>query len=214
VVVAAVVVGVTLGSSGGGSGSKSPVQFTTSSGVQVYGSLGPENVPLQVGVPLAPANVGLTGATIEGVGCSASEQVAYHHHVHLAIFVNGQPRSVPLAVGMVPPAVVEQTSQGEYAVGSNTCIYWLHTHAQDGIVHIESPNPANFTLGQFFAVWMQPLSATRIGPYQGTVTATVNGAAWRADPATIPLEQHDQIVLNLGGPAVVPPPIDWSITQL
>jgi hypothetical protein len=210
-----VVVVATGGGSSHSNASKQPaVNFTTASGTKVYGGVGPENVPLQLGPPLASANTGLTGAPIDGVQCNTTEQLTYHHHAHLSIFINGQPRSVPLGVGMVPPAIVQQTPQGDFAQGSQTCLYWLHVHAQDGIVHIESPTPKNYLLAQFFGIWHQPISSTQIGPYKGQVTATVNGKPWTGDPGQIPLTEHADIVLNLGGPVVTPPPIDWNATQL
>jgi hypothetical protein len=46
--------------------------------------------------------------------------------------------------------------------------------------------------------------------YKGTVTATVNGVPWKGDPSLIPLDEQAQVVLNLGGPVVTPPPINWS----
>ena len=42
------------------------------------------------------------------------------------------------------------------------------------------------------------------------MTATVNGKPWTGDPAQIPLTEHTQIVLNLGGPIVTPPPINLT----
>ncbi len=214
IVAAVAVVVVLLVSTGSGGGSPSAVNFKTPAGVKVYGGLGPENVPLQVGPPLAAANTGLTGAIVDGIQCNAGEQLAYHHHVHLAIFINGKPYSVPLGVGMVPTVQVTNTSAGQFADGSTNCLYWLHVHAQDGIVHIESPQPKTFELAQVFGIWHQPLSATQIGSFQGPVTATVNGKPWLGDPAQIPLNEHDQIVLNLGTPHVTPPPISWANTGL
>lgn len=193
---------------------KQPTHWKTASGVAVYGGLGPEGLPLLLGTPLAAANTGLTGQPIDGIACNTSEQLAYHHHVHLVMFVNGQPRPLPLAVGMVPPAQIEHSSAGDFAAGSQVCLYWLHVHAQDGVVHIESPAVRTYILQQVFDIWHQPLSSTRLGPYTGTVTATVDGTPWTGDPAQIPLNQHSQIVLNLGTPVVAPPPISWSKTGL
>ena len=180
----------------------------------MYGGLGPEGVPLQIGTPLAAPNTGLTGAPIDGLQCNTTEQLTYHHHAHMVIFVNGKTRPIPLGVGMVPPALVEQTPQGDFATGSQTCLYWLHVHAQDGVLHIESPTPKVYQLAQFFAIWHVPLSATQVGPYKGAVTATVDGAPWTGNVAQIPLNEHTQIVLNVGGPVVTPPPIDWAGTGL
>jgi hypothetical protein len=213
IVVAAIVIAVVV-TSGGSGQAKQPTNFVTTTGVKVYGGLGPEGLPLELGTPLAAPNTGLTGAPIDGVVCNTSEQLTYHHHAHLIIFVNGQPRPIPLGTGMVPPALVEQVTGGDYATGSQTCLYWLHVHAQDGVLHIESPTPKTYVLAQFFGVWHQALSATQIGPYKGAVTATVDGKPWPGDPVQIPLYEHTQIVLNLGGPIVTPPPINWSGTKL
>lgn len=180
----------------------------------VYGTLGPEGVPLQEGPVLAAPNAGLTGAPIDGIECNTSEQLAYHHHVHVAIFVNGQPRAIPHSIGMVPPVQVQQTAKGAFA-DSAKCFYWLHVHAQDGVVHIESPVAKTYELGQFFNIWGHAISSSGIGSVAtGPVTATVNGTRWSGDPANIPLNEHDQIVINVGGPVRTPPPISWSGTGL
>jgi len=134
--------------------------------------------------------------------------------VHVAIFINGKPYSIPLGVGIAPTVQVANTPQGQFAQSSSNCFYWLHVHAQDGIVHIESPQPKTFELAQVFGIWHQPLSATQIGSFHGPVTATVNGKAWTGDPTQIPLNEHDQIVLNLGTPIITPPPISWTNTGL
>lgn len=213
-VVVVVVATVTGGSSKAASGSHSAVGYTLPDGTKVYGPLGPENVPLEVGPQLAPANAALTGATIDGVQCGTTEQLAYHHHVHLALFVDGKPYSMPLGVGMAPTVQVSQTAKGPFADGSTKCLYWLHVHAADGIVHIESPEVRTFELGQVFDIWHVDLSSTRLGSYSGKLTATINGKPWTGDPKQIPLDEHAQIVLNLGSPVVSPPPISWSGTGL
>ena len=214
--IVAVVVIVVVTSSGGGSKAKqTAANYTTATGVKIYGAVGPEGVPIEEGTQLGAPNTGLTGSPIDGVPCNNSEQLTYHHHAHLMIFVNGQPKYVPIGVGFVPPAQVEQTSTGEFAVAAGAdCLYWLHVHAQDGILHIESPTPKTFQLSQFFAIWHQALSATQVGPYKGQVTATVNGAPWTGDPTQIPLGEHTQVVINVGGPIITPPPINWSATSL
>jgi hypothetical protein len=217
VIAAAVLVVVLLSSSGGGSttaNAKQPaVNYKTAAGVKVYGTLGPEGVPIEIGTQLAAPNTGLTGAPIDGLQCNSTEQLTYHHHAHLAIFINGQLKTIPLGVGMVAPAQVEQTSSGDFATGA-TCFYWMHVHAYDGVLHIESPTPKVYELKQFFDIWHVALSSDQIGSYQGHVTATVDGKPWTGNPGQIPLNEHTQIVLNLGGPIVTPPPINWTGTQL
>jgi hypothetical protein len=63
-------------------------------------------------------------------------------------------------------------------------------------------------------IWHVTLTADRLGHFSGDMTATVNGHRWRGDPTLIPLTQHAQIVLNVGGPIIVPPPISWTGTGL
>jgi hypothetical protein len=75
------------------------VGYRTPAGILVYGSLGPEKVPLEIGPALAPPNAGVSGATIDGIGCNVDEQLAYHHHVHLTMFVGGRPLFVAIGDG-------------------------------------------------------------------------------------------------------------------
>jgi hypothetical protein len=192
----------------------SAVNAKTPQGVKYYGALGPEGVPVQIGTVLAPRNAALSGTAIDGVACNSSEQTAYHHHVHVAIFVNGQLRPIPLGVGMAGQLQTQSSSAGDFATGASGCLYWLHVHAQDGIVHIESPTQKPYYLGQVFALWGQTLSANQIGDNKGPVTVTVDGRPWTGDPNLIPLNEHDQIVMNLGTPSITPIPISWSGTGL
>jgi hypothetical protein len=89
-------------------------------------------------------------------------------------------------------------------VAAAACFTWLHTHAADGIVHIESPVERTYTLGQFFDIWGQPLNRHRVGPARGRVTAIFDGRVFTGDPRTIPLLAHSQIELEVGRPLVKP----------
>jgi hypothetical protein len=146
---------------------------------------------------LAPTWSGLKGQTIDGVGSNQMEQLAYHIHAHLAIYVNGQQKTVPYGIGIEQPWSTTADGNSEF-VNSGAAFYYLHTHDDSGVIHIESPTTTLYTLGQFFAEWNQPLSSTQIGPYQGAVTVFVNGAKYTGDPASIKLQAHDVIQLDLG----------------
>jgi len=135
--------------------------------------------------------------------CQGSEQVLFHIHARLTIFVDGRSRKVPYGIGIAAPQRVAITPRGAFVVGG-ACFAWLHTHAADGIVHIESPVQRTFTLGNFFDVWKQPLSATRVGHAKETVTAFVDGKAWHGSPRSIPLNAHARIQLEVGRPLVEP----------
>jgi hypothetical protein len=173
------------------------------------GPAGPEGPPLERGRDLAPAGAPTPGASVDGIACQGGEQVAFHIHARLTIFVDGKPVRVPAGVGIADPQA-QPTGRGPFVVGG-ACFAWLHTHAADGIVHIESPVQRTYTLGNFFDVWGQPLSRTRVGPARGRVTALFDGKVWRGSPRGIPLEAHAQIQLEVGRPLVAPVRITkWS----
>jgi hypothetical protein len=194
----------------GSSSSKSAAGSTTTPAQTTSGStqLGPERVPLEPGSQLASASSTLPGTAVDGVKCAPIEQLAYHIHAHLQVYLDGTPRALPGAIGLVGP-VAQQTPAGVF-YGAQGCYYWLHTHASDGIIHIESPTPRIYTLGDFFDEWHQPLSATHVAGATGTVTAFVDGKRWPSDPRSIPLRPHAVIQLDVGSPMVKSQPFSWS----
>jgi hypothetical protein len=184
---------------------------TTVAGQQPPG-LGPERVPIPDGPLLGPVVTANYPRPIDGIQCQTSEQVVYHIHAHLTVFVNGQPRQVPYGIGIAPPIQLTNTQVGPFVSGGS-CFYWLHSHAADGIMHIESPSQALYTLGQFFDVWGQPLAPGQVGPAIGTLTAFVNGQPFTGNPRDIQLTAHGDVQLDIGS-VVAPLPLDWSQLSL
>jgi hypothetical protein len=176
------------------------------------GAPGAEGVPVPSAPALAAPSAATAGQPVDGIGCDTSEQPAFHIHTHLAIFVNGQQRQVPAGIG-IPDAVAEQSPNGPF-VSSGKCFYFLHTHAPDGIIHIESPVVRTYTLGEFFDEWRQPLSSSQVGPARGKVTAIVNGEVYRGDPRDVPLGSHEDVTLEVGTPLLAPESINWSASGL
>lgn len=171
------------------------------------GALGSEGVPVPDAPTLALAGSPSPGQSVDGISCAPVEQLAFHIHAHLTVFVDGAARRIPYGIGIAEPQTTG-TPQGPF-VASGSCFTWLHTHAADGIVHIESPIQRSFTLGDFFDVWGQPLSATRVATAGGRVTAFVDGRPYLGDPRTIPLFAHAQIQLEVGRPLVKPESISF-----
>ena len=220
VVVALVVVLITQ-LTGGGSGSVPP-QFKnphvpveavpasmSSTWVQPpAGTPGPETIPVPSGPKLATLINSATGQEVNGVQCQAGEQVTVHVHTHLTIFVNGKARVIPYGIG-IPGFQAVNTAQGPF-VQTGSCFYWLHVHAYDGIIHIESPSTTqSFTLGQFFQEWGVPLSKTQVGPASGPVTVFFTSPGkktgiYTGDPNNLPLGDKYQIQLDVGTPIVAP----------
>jgi hypothetical protein len=210
--------GIGLAVSGGGSSAAAASNYAalstlgTLQAAPAPGAMGPERVPIPAVQTLAAPSAHTAGQAIDGISCQASEQTLFHIHTHLTIFVNGHQRQVPAGIG-IPDAVAQQTSAGPF-VDSGSCFYWLHTHAADGIIHIESPVHRTYTLGDFFDEWQQPLSATQVGPAKGTVTTIINGQVWKGNPRNAPLGSHENLQLDVGTPRVAPETINWSITGL
>ena len=129
------------------------------------------------------------GQTINGISCDAQEGQRIHIHQHLTIYDHGIQVLVPQFIGI--------------PVGAR-CIYWLHTHTPDGFIHVEAPLDRSFTLGDFFAVWGQPITRQQVASAKtkkGESTRVwLNGDVYKGDPAKIPLTAHADIVIQVGPP--------------
>ncbi len=198
-------------SASGTSSATAPTSTAATTSASGFGPLSYEGIPIEQGPALGSAATTQT-APVDGVRCAPVEQLAYHIHAHLAVFVNGQLYSLPPGIG-IPGSVAEPTNQGPVATGGQ-CFYWLHTHTSDGVIHIESPTQRIYTLGNFFDEWHQPLSATQVGDGHGRVTAFFNGKPWKRSLRAIPLLPHALIQLEIGRPTPVLVRVNWSGTNL
>lgn len=223
-IVALIAVSACMAACGGGSSSTSSAASssasTTTTGTATATATataasgptpGPEGIPLEHGPPLASASTTGTG-TVDGIRCAPLEQLAYHIHAHLAVYVDGSLRALPAGIG-IPGALLDDTPYGPFAV-SGQCFYWLHTHASDGVIHIESPTATIYSLGEFFDEWHQPLGPDQVATARGPVTAIVNGKIWSKNPRSIPLVPHLDIQLDVGSPKVPFQPVSWAGTDL
>jgi hypothetical protein len=119
---------------------------------------------------------------VDAIECDTTEYTVFHIHAHLDIFVDSQPLTVPAFIG----------------IEDNTCLYWLHTHTPNGVIHIESPQERGFTLGQFFDIWQS--TSTGMPPSGIEPIIYVNGQAVTTSLKDTPLHIHDEIVLVYGTP--------------
>ncbi len=147
---------------------------------------------LIVGLASRPSAGGNTrpalGSPIDGIRCEA-EMVQIHFHAHLSLIQDGTEVPVPGGIGISEAA---------------HCLYWLHSHPADGIIHIESPQQRSFTLGQFFDIWGQPLNQSQAAALHGPLYVFVDRMPYSGDPRNITLAAHQLITIEAGQP--VPPP--------
>jgi hypothetical protein len=145
----------------------------------------------------APANAAYP--TVDGISCDQLEHSDFHIHAHVSVYINGQPSSVPAQIGIAP---------------DGSCLYWLHTHTSDGIIHIEAPAGHSFTLGNFLDIWGKhfpqlgyPAELDQASGWQ----VYVDGKPYSGNLRSIPLQSHTLITLAYNSPGVKPDTnFDWN----
>jgi hypothetical protein len=137
---------------------------------------------------------------VDGVYCDSNEQLSYHIHAHISIYINGA--NIPLVAntGIAPIGVTSNANV--------TCFYWLHTHDNTGVIHIESPTTKLYTLNQFFDVWEKFSSSSSALPTQ-LLSSTgwiiyVNGKQVHTDFNHLQLHAHDLITIAYNSPGIKP----------
>lgn len=130
---------------------------------------------------------------VSGVACLINEN--YHLHSLVTIYKDGVRQGLP------------------ENVGRSGCAYELHTHDVTGVVHIETDVPKKFTLGQFFALWNQPLGASGTaglaGPIRFYLIENEKLTPFTGDPAQLELTAHREIVIISGTAPPVLPKYRW-----
>jgi len=148
---------------------------------------------LPLALPLLQYVTAATGQPISGIACDAMEGNRVHIHQHLSILDHGRAVAIPADVGR--PA-------------GRGCLYWVHTHTPDGIIHIEAPENRAFTLGDFFRIWGQPLTRTTAASAHAARGAAlrvwVDGKPFAGDPSAIVLRAHTDVTIEAGPPFPTP----------
>ncbi len=135
-----------------------------------------------------------------GLPVLSQEALAFHIHMLLQVYVDGNPVQVPQFIGI-----------NEVGAQSDRFITVLHTHDPTGIIHVESATQTQYTLGEFFDVWGVPFSSTQLGAYANAgnrqVRVFLNGKPYNGDPRGLLLKQHEDIVVTFGTQKKLPSPI-------
>ncbi|HEY5170779.1 MAG TPA: hypothetical protein VIK54_03530 [Acidimicrobiia bacterium] len=151
-----------------------------------------------------------------------AEELAYHVHSHLDVFIDAVHILVPAGLG------IDTTNRGVHKLKTDglpsyggivvpcdsPCISPLHTHDVTGILHTESSTPKGNTLGELFIEWNVRLDANCFASYCKPDTAVavyVNGTRFAGDPRTITLVDRTEIAVVVGTPpAQIPNTADWT----
>ncbi|HET9347301.1 MAG TPA: hypothetical protein VFO05_16530 [Candidatus Limnocylindrales bacterium] len=118
------------------------------------------------------------------IGCDAGgHDDAYHIHSLVVVRQGGQVLAPPANIGI-----------------TQTCMYWVHTHATDGVVHVEAPAAVRPTLGDFLDIWEVTfpddalLAAAREAVAAGAVT--VDDQSFDGDALGLAFVDRMRIVLG------------------
>ena len=147
-------------------------------------------VYLVVAQSQTPANAAYP--PVDSISCQSTEQGGTHIHAHVTMYVNGTKTPIPANVGIAP---------------DSSCLYWLHTHDDSGVIHIEAPEGVSATFGSFIDIWGQRFQ--QVGYLSQLSDATgwqvyVNGKPFRGNFRTIPLQSHTLITLAYHSPGIQP----------
>ena len=137
------------------------------------------------------------GSPVDGITCRKELFNQWHHHVQLSIFYNGKQIAIPEGIGIIGVPGKDPTY-----IYHGTCFYWLHTHDQSGIIHLEPSNSNTFGLKEFFDIWGEPLSATQVADLSvSSIGVYINGQYQPGvDPSTIMFYPFEEITLVVNSP--------------
>jgi hypothetical protein len=187
----------------GGSGALSPIAGPNGHAVLRNTTPTPTPTPIQLVIggtigtvtfPDGDTATGGQGQQVQGINCRKALNNLFHHHVQLSLFVNGTQIALPKGTGMKNPG------HNSFIYHAD-CFYFLHTHDQTGIIHIEPPTGTTYTLRNYFAVWGEPLSLNGFAGYTGSVAVYINGTLQPGlDPNSVTFSPYEEITLVIGTP--------------
>ena len=147
-------------------------------------------VYLVVAQSQTPANAAYP--VVDNISCQSTEQGGTHIHAHVTMYVNGTKTPIPANVGIAP---------------DSSCLYWLHTHDDSGVIHIEAPEGVSATFGNFLDIWGQRFQQVGYPSQLSDATGWqvyVNGKSFRGNFHAIPLQRHTLITLAYNSPGIQP----------
>jgi hypothetical protein len=140
---------------------------------------------------------------ISGLSCAVPGNS--YSYAHVSIYLNGQLQTLPANIGTVGPTMTVQTG----------CDYPVHTVDNTGKIHVDATASTPYTLGQFFAIWGQPLTANNVAGLSGLpVTAYVNDAGtltqYTGDLSALTLLPKREITIVVGSALTQIPTYTWT----
>jgi hypothetical protein len=121
--------------------------------------------------------------------CQADRVMTGRAHVELFAF--GRIVVVPAGIG-----IARGRRDGAYVRGGR-CRARLWTHEPTGVIELSR---SGLRLGDLFAVWQRRFGHAAMLSFRAEVRVWLDGTQWRASPASAPLADGGQIVVQAGRP--------------
>ena len=156
---------------------------------------------------------GGTGQAVLGLACEKPvKSSAAYGYTHLSLVVDGQQVAVPEDIGLVAQGSAGIADPATKQVG---CYYPLTTTDASGKIRTKPGNAAPYTLGQFFALWGQPLSTANVAGYAGKPVkvfirdgSTLTEYTGALD--ALPLTANQEITIQIGTAINAIPNYAWK----
>ncbi len=153
-------------------------------------AVNPDALPgIQKGPMPWPPEIDHLSQRLDAIGLPAlsAEGTVLHTHQHLDMIINGAHGVVPEGIGINESA---------------RFISPVHTHDETGVIHVESNEIRDFTLGQFFDIWGVRFTKDCVGRYcsngKNTLKVFSNGRPVSGDPRALALKAHQEIAVVYG----------------
>lgn len=165
-------------------------------GYSMKGPVSWKDLPgLQTGKPPWPANNTSLQTRLASVNLTGlpQEALAFHIHQHLDMYINGKHVKLPAFIGIAR----DSSSPSGFIVTE------MHTHKNDGIIHVESAKDLKYQLKQLFGEWGVRITSKCLGSFKGSCNNLqwwVNGKKQVGDPGELVLKPHLEIAITLGKP--------------
>lgn len=153
------------------------------------------------------------GQDIQGLVCDKPVQSSSGYgYTHLNLTVDGKQVAIPEDIGQVVQGSTSIVDPAKRAVG---CYYPLMTTDTSGKIRIKPGSATPYTLGQFFALWGQPLSSNNVAGYTGKpVKAFIRDGStlteYTGSLDALPLTVNREITLQVGSTISEIPNFEWK----
>lgn len=116
---------------------------------------------------------------------SNNDVMAMHIHQQISLITDGKPTVVPANIGIVQSIWNNHSLDSYGMIGMAP----MHTHKDDGVIHVESKVKRDYTVGEFLDIWGLDLTG-----YKVNVTIDGNPVS---DYRNHILNDGESIVINL-----------------